>query len=462
MAAHIPTALSLLHSVATAAYPAFQRATNPAPSVAPSSQNNTSSAPYPPPMNIPGSLPQTTPPIGALGVSPPNNTISNMCESCHQRPKHNDGSKTHAYCSKTCANKAKNVSPNPTSTSANCEHCKTRAKYFDGAKTHPYCSKACAQSAASVTNSSNNASNAGTTNGTSTKTTPQRKGTIAGSAGSTKGLCQISGCQKTCFTNPNGSLADFCGQAHKTLGETICLMCRQAAKQPGSHFCGQACADDCEKAGPLLLEVPRNHITFKSVADQFKASWRHTGTTCPPVRRVYKIQARQASLASYNAYRASVEARGQFVAAGRSIGNENRRWHGTRRECTLGDKGNTKTCSSQTCSLCCIVRTSFDLSLWGKKTGWGRFGKGIYTSSTSSKSNDYSQNDCNSPFKTVLLNKVVVGKGCKMLQDSTSLTAPPAGFDSVLAEKGGSLNYDELVVYRNDAIRPSFLVVYEP
>jgi len=31
----------------------------------------------------------------------------------------------------------------------------------------------------------------------------------------------------------------------------------------------------------------------------------------------------------------------------------------------------------------------------------------------------------------------------------------------VLAEKGGSLNYDELVVYDNDAIRPSFLVMYE-
>jgi hypothetical protein len=31
----------------------------------------------------------------------------------------------------------------------------------------------------------------------------------------------------------------------------------------------------------------------------------------------------------------------------------------------------------------------------------------------------------------------------------------------VLAEKGGSLNYDELVVYTNDAIRPSFLVMYD-
>ena len=60
-----------------------------------------------------------------------------------------------------------------------------------------------------------------------------------------------------------------------------------------------------------------------------------------------------------------------------------------------------------------------------------RFGHGIYTSSTSSKSNDYSTNVNPSRLKAVLLNKVVVGKGYKMTQDNTSLTAPPAGYDSV-------------------------------
>src|SRR5882762_8373577 len=42
-------------------------------------------------------------------------------------------------------------------------------------------------------------------------------------------------------------------------------------------------------------------------------------------------------------------------------------------ECKLGDKGNTTFCASATCSLCCIMRSSFDLSLFGKKTGWGRY-----------------------------------------------------------------------------------------
>jgi len=50
-----------------------------------------------------------------------------------------------------------------------------------------------------------------------------------------------------------------------------------------------------------------------------------------------------------------------------------------------------------------------------------------------------------------------------MTQDSTKLTAAPAGYDSVLAEvvNGGSLNYDELICYTNDAIRPSYLVMYD-
>ena len=77
----------------------------------------------------------------------------------------------------------------------------------------------------------------------------------------------------------------------------------------------------------------------------------------------------------------------------------------------------------------------------------------------------------------MLLNKVVVGRGYKMTVDNTTLTGPPAGYDSVsvvrwssggalmriqvLGEVGARLNYDELAVYNNDAIRPSYLVMYD-
>ena len=82
-------------------------------------------------------------------------------------------------------------------------------------------------------------------------------------------------------------------------------------------------------------------------------------------------------------YSYSVEANGNFTGKGRQPGNENRRWHGTRRKCTLGDKGCTTFCSDAQCSLCCIIKTSFDIAYCGKKFGM-RFGAGVYTSSTSS------------------------------------------------------------------------------
>ena len=94
------------------------------------------------------------------------------------------------------------------------------------------------------------------------------------------------------------------------------------------------------------------------------------------------------------------------------------------------------------------------------------------------RSDSYSANGRASNWKALLLNKVVVGGGYKMEVDNPTLTKPPAGCDSVsavvrrmfdellmrsqvLGEPGTRLNYDELVVYDNDAIQPSYLVMYD-
>ncbi|KAH8112677.1 hypothetical protein DFH11DRAFT_1784149, partial [Phellopilus nigrolimitatus] len=369
---------------------------------------------------------------------------------CKVQPKYFDGAKLHPYCGKTCALSARILTTNKTSANnaqaqtpsqpsqpqSLCIVCKSQPRYNDGKKIHQYCGKTCAAI------------------GQPRRATSQSKQRVTGPT------CVIPGCQKVTYVDPSGGPSIYCSLKHKKLAEEACLQCKKVPKKI-SHFCSRACAQNAQQNSPGLLEVPEGHTTFKSVSDQFKLSWRHTNKKCPTVRRVYKIIGSQASLDKYEAYRDSVETRGQFKAAGRSVGNENRRWHGTRRECSLGDQGHTQFCASTTCSLCCIVKTTYDLSFFKKRTSWGRFGCGIYTSSTSSKSDDYSDNMNKSPLKAILLNKVVVGKGCKMTQDNTTLTAPPTGYDSVLAEKGGSLNHDELVVYTNDAIRPSFLVMYD-
>jgi len=47
------------------------------------------------------------------------------------------------------------------------------------------------------------------------------------------------------------------------------------------------------------------------------------------------------------------------------------------------------------------------------------------------RSNDYSRNVTSSPWKAMILNNVVVGKGYKITNDNSSLTGPPPGYDSV-------------------------------
>jgi hypothetical protein len=152
-----------------------------------------------------------------------------------------------------------------------------------------------------------------------------------------------------------------------------------------------------------------------------------------------------------------VEAQGNFAARGLALGNQRRRWHGTNRECNIGDNGRTSICYSSQCSLCCIIRSSFDMTHSKKKSGGTlRFGNGVYTSSTSSmfvgyplvitivlipvvcRSNDYSRNLTPSPWKAILLSYVVVGKCKKFTTDQPSLTQPPAGFDSVRSKLSSS------------------------
>jgi hypothetical protein len=149
-------------------------------------------------------------------------------------------------------------------------------------------------------------------------------------------------------------------------------------------------------------------------------------------------------------YSDRIEAKGNFSAQNRSRGNENRRWHGTKRRCYIGDDGETEPCSDPLCYLCGIIKNSFDIACSYRNRNFKRFGVGIYTSSTSSKfvpqylssvlelllnnflrAHDYSKNGFPSDWKGLLLSKVVAGRGCKLTTDQTSLTSPPPGFDSV-------------------------------
>jgi hypothetical protein len=83
---------------------------------------------------------------------------------------------------------------------------------------------------------------------------------------------------------------------------------------------------------------------------------------------------------------------------------------------------------------------------------------GIYIAPDACKSHDYTK-----PFKKVralVLCRVAVGN-CHKVYEDEHFTAPPQGYDSILGEPGGSLNYPECVLFDEAAICPSYVVLYK-
>jgi len=137
-------------------------------------------------------------------------------------------------------------------------------------------------------------------------------------------------------------------------------------------------------------------------------------------------------------------------------------FHGTFRACALGEtEDNVRLCRLERCSLCSIIRSSFDVNLCGAQHKFSRFGQGIYTTKCSSKADDYCSSErSHLKLRFLLVNTVVVGWQNKRTRNKRSLVNAGSGYHSVLGVPGEDLNYEETVVYDNDAIRPAFLIIY--
>ncbi|GBE87737.1 hypothetical protein SCP_1104140 [Sparassis crispa] len=357
-----------------------------------------------------------------------------------------------AYCSRTHREKAAALSIDQTL----CEHCGARPVYIENGRPLEFCGRRCATAYRNRTPSSP-------------------------STASTINECGLINCHRPVYVDQEGTSSKYCSHRHRRQAaqngeaeECLLYVSANTARLPsltasnscgldpkmkdgGKYidFCSKTCKEDVISHAPIILQLRETHKAYKDVDTQFKNAWKHS-ITVPTVVQVWRIYGSKAINDRFLKYRQDVERR-----TGLTEGNNRRRWHGTIRACTLGDNDNLRDlCTSQSCSLCQIIRSSFQLARAGQRTNFGRFGAGIYTSATSSKANDYAVNSGGSPYKAMFLNEVVMGKGIKLTRDNVSLTEPPVGYDSVIGEPGGSLNYDESIVYTNDAIRPMFLVIY--
>ncbi|KAK7689602.1 hypothetical protein QCA50_007394 [Cerrena zonata] len=276
--------------------------------------------------------------------------------------------------------------------------------------------------------------------------------------------CSLQTCDRPVWVDDSGTESEYCSNQHRSLavelGAEACLNCKKFPKilvsGKRSDFCSDTCKQSVIDSAPTMLDLDTNDKQFLNVSNQFLDAWKHPSEV-PNIFKIWKIYNKKSDNDRFERYRLLIERK-----TGLANGNTCRRWHGTKRGCTLGDTSNrTSFCCSDddddSCCVCPIIQRSFKLEKSGTRYTFGRFGRGIYTSATSSKADSYVQQNCFSIYKAMFLSDVVMGKTAKMKRDNTVLTEPPQGYDSVVGEPGLALNYDESIVYKDDAIRPASL-----
>eukprot|EP01046_Picozoa_sp_COSAG06_P033025 COSAG06_NODE_3342_length_5481_cov_2.258826_1_plen_267_part_10 len=116
-----------------------------------------------------------------------------------------------------------------------------------------------------------------------------------------------------------------------------------------------------------------------------------------------------------------------------------------------------------------ILESGFLKSFWKSAAGdWQRFGPGFYFALQASKSHEYplgamSALGAGEHSRTMVLCKVAKGRVYQTRQNMSELSgSAPAGYHSVhgIATADGALNYDELVVFEEEAVLPYALVTY--
>jgi len=256
--------------------------------------------------------------------------------------------------------------------------------------------------------------------------------------------CKYPNCNKDCWLE-NGEFFDFCGKKH--------------AKLYRLNYPNLSNTDS------YVEFLDQSDPNYSSLVNQFTDKWLHTNTSVGNVEQILKISISSTIFSKYSQYQDEVHNNigdgGVYGYGGR--GNEQRRFHGPNSmKCNLGLQNNTTLCNDNSCAVCGIIRQGFLKSKISRHK-FQRFGPGFYFTSTSSKSNDYNggtNTGLGGNYKAMFVCKVICGKVKKLYEDETSLTQAPNGFDSVVGEVGQDLNYDEVVIYKEEGCIPSYLIIY--
>ncbi|KAF4498899.1 hypothetical protein FAGAP_4912 [Fusarium agapanthi] len=176
---------------------------------------------------------------------------------------------------------------------------------------------------------------------------------------------------------------------------------------------------------PQMYPLGPTNPEYSKYVDYFNDNWKHA-LKIATVRKVFRV--RNKELAASHRWRRHKRYGGQSVHRARLL------FHGTTRACNAGEEksgGKMKWCNKSDCGLCGILRNSFKVS------------KSSIIKIRYVRQNRRPQN---------------------MMVASQQRTAPDSGYDSVeglAIGEGGILTERETVVYRDDAIVPVAVIMYE-
>jgi hypothetical protein len=132
-------------------------------------------------------------------------------------------------------------------------------------------------------------------------------------------------------------------------------------------------------------------------------------------------------------------------------------YHGTELACDI--VSSNALCSTGNCGICGISCTGMDPNCIRAHIDFQRFGHGFYLAPNTSKCHDYTQENAHH-HRAMLQCDVLPGQKYNRTHNDQRRTGPPPGFDSVYGQAGSDLNYPEIVVYKPEAVKPRYIVVY--
>ena len=200
------------------------------------------------------------------------------------------------------------------------------------------------------------------------------------------------------------------------------------------------------------LECVPSYVVVKKASKQefdrinahFTKQWHHRKGACGQLHEVLVIT--------------NLKLKNQFekYVSSLSVKNISQHYHGTSLKCAVYQT--CTVCSDQTCGVCGVSQKGMLPNFKATNIKFQRFGNGFYLAPNSSKCHDYTQGY--DKYRAMLLFDVAEGNRYTVTNDQTTLKAPPQGYDSVYGQSGSALNFDEIVLYKSEALLPTHILIY--